>query len=347
MVASLREMNLNVLDYDVALEQVAKEQRRPERQGLFGFLSIGFAAAALLTVLGFLLYALFSFRRRFIELGMLRAIGLSAGQMTSFLAWELAFLILTGLVAGTVLGVLVSQIFIPSLQVGAGLEARIPPFLVRSRGRPSSASGCCSASVRGGAGRTGGASDADAHLPGRETGRDSVIMSTEPFIICDNLVKIYKIANLEVVALQGLDLIVAPGELMGIVGASGSGKSTLMNILGGLDRPSAGRVWVDGNDLLKMSDAGAEPLPAVESGVRVAAGGPEPDPLPERGRERGAADDAGGECARLAQARRRPAGDGWAGRAQPSRAGAALRRRAATRGDRRVAGEQPVLAAGR
>lgn len=76
----------------------------------------------------------------------------------------------------------------------------------------------------------------------------------EPFIVCDNLVKIYKVANLEVVALQGLDLIVRRGELLGMVGASGSGKSTLMNILGGLDRPSAGRVWVDGYDLLKMSD---------------------------------------------------------------------------------------------
>ncbi|MCD6289427.1 MAG: ABC transporter ATP-binding protein [Anaerolineae bacterium] len=80
-------------------------------------------------------------------------------------------------------------------------------------------------------------------------------MAQEPFIICDNLVKIYKVADLEVVALQGLDLVVAPGELLGIVGASGSGKSTLMNILGGLDRPSAGRVWVDGYDLLKLSDA--------------------------------------------------------------------------------------------
>jgi putative ABC transport system ATP-binding protein len=80
-------------------------------------------------------------------------------------------------------------------------------------------------------------------------------MAQEPFIICDNLVKIYKIADLETVALQGLDLVIAPGELMGIVGPSGSGKSTLMNILGGLDRPSAGRVWVDGQDLLKMSDA--------------------------------------------------------------------------------------------
>jgi ABC-type lipoprotein export system ATPase subunit len=73
------------------------------------------------------------------------------------------------------------------------------------------------------------------------------------FIVCDNLVKIYKVDDLEVVALQGLDLVVAPGEMVGIVGVSGSGKSTLMNILGGLDRPSAGRVWVDGQDLLKLS----------------------------------------------------------------------------------------------
>jgi putative ABC transport system ATP-binding protein len=76
----------------------------------------------------------------------------------------------------------------------------------------------------------------------------------DALIVCDNLVKIYKIANLEVFALQGLDLVVKRGELLGIIGASGSGKSTLMNILGGLDRPSAGRIWVDGYDLLKMSD---------------------------------------------------------------------------------------------
>lgn len=78
----------------------------------------------------------------------------------------------------------------------------------------------------------------------------------KPLIVCENLVKIYKVANLEVVALQGLDLIVERGEMMGIVGTSGSGKSTLMNILGGLDRPSAGRVSVDGIDLLSLSEAG-------------------------------------------------------------------------------------------
>jgi putative ABC transport system ATP-binding protein len=73
-------------------------------------------------------------------------------------------------------------------------------------------------------------------------------------VVCDNLVKIYKVADLEVVALQGLDLLVERGELMAIVGSSGSGKSTLLNILGGLDRPSAGKALVGGQDLLKMSD---------------------------------------------------------------------------------------------
>jgi ABC-type lipoprotein export system ATPase subunit len=71
-------------------------------------------------------------------------------------------------------------------------------------------------------------------------------------ITCDNLVKIYKVADLEVVALQGLDLLVEPGEFVALVGASGSGKSTLMNILGGLDVPSAGRAVVAGHDLGDM-----------------------------------------------------------------------------------------------
>jgi ABC-type lipoprotein export system ATPase subunit len=77
----------------------------------------------------------------------------------------------------------------------------------------------------------------------------------EALVTCDNLVKIYKVADLEVVALQGLDLEVAPSEMMAIVGASGSGKSTLLNILSGLDVPSAGRGIVDGNDLTRLGEA--------------------------------------------------------------------------------------------
>jgi ABC-type lipoprotein export system ATPase subunit len=73
------------------------------------------------------------------------------------------------------------------------------------------------------------------------------------YIICEDLFKIYKIADLEVVALRGLDLRVRKGELMAIVGASGSGKTTLLNILGGLDTPTAGKVVVGGMDLLRMS----------------------------------------------------------------------------------------------
>jgi ABC-type lipoprotein export system ATPase subunit len=76
-----------------------------------------------------------------------------------------------------------------------------------------------------------------------------------PYILCEDLFKIYKIANLEVVALRGLDLKVRRQELMAIVGASGSGKSTLLNILAGLDQPSAGRAFVGGRDLLTMSAA--------------------------------------------------------------------------------------------
>lgn len=73
-------------------------------------------------------------------------------------------------------------------------------------------------------------------------------------IHCEGLVKIFKSEDIEVVALQGLNLSVEQGEMMAIIGNSGSGKSTLLNILGGLDHPSAGQVSVGGWDLLKIQD---------------------------------------------------------------------------------------------
>ena len=75
-----------------------------------------------------------------------------------------------------------------------------------------------------------------------------------PIIECENLVKIYKTRETEVLALQGLELTVQQGELMAIIGNSGSGKSTFLNMIGGLDRPSAGRLIVDGKDLFKLGE---------------------------------------------------------------------------------------------
>jgi ABC-type lipoprotein export system ATPase subunit len=80
------------------------------------------------------------------------------------------------------------------------------------------------------------------------------VFGGDALIVCDNLVKIYKVGELEVVALQGLDLLVEHGEFIAIVGTSGSGKSTLLKILGGLDVPTAGSVKVAGDELLNMSN---------------------------------------------------------------------------------------------
>ncbi|MEX0762093.1 MAG: ABC transporter ATP-binding protein [Dehalococcoidia bacterium] len=76
----------------------------------------------------------------------------------------------------------------------------------------------------------------------------------EPYVVCSGLFKIYKVADLEVVALRGLELSVNRGEVIAVVGSSGSGKSTLLNILAGYDTPSAGTVRVGDYDLLQMTN---------------------------------------------------------------------------------------------
>jgi ABC-type lipoprotein export system ATPase subunit len=74
-------------------------------------------------------------------------------------------------------------------------------------------------------------------------------------VACRDLFQIYRLAGHEVVALQGVDLDVGRGELVALLGPSGAGKSTLLGLVGGLERPAAGRVWVDGQELARLPEA--------------------------------------------------------------------------------------------
>lgn len=112
------------------ITKINREQARPERQGLFGLLSIGFITSSLATMVGFLLYTIFSYRRRYVELGILRAIGLSQSSMILSVAWELGLLIVIGLALGLGIGLLVSVLYIPYMQFVSSLEGAVPPYLV-------------------------------------------------------------------------------------------------------------------------------------------------------------------------------------------------------------------------
>ncbi len=73
-----------------------------------------------------------------------------------------------------------------------------------------------------------------------------------PLIRCEELWKIYRLGDVEVQALRGLDLSIEQGEFVAVMGSSGSGKSTLMNILGCLDQPTRGRYWLNGTDVAAL-----------------------------------------------------------------------------------------------
>jgi len=75
-----------------------------------------------------------------------------------------------------------------------------------------------------------------------------------PSILTKDLIKVYRTGKSEVIALRGLDMQIGDGELVAVQGPSGCGKTTLLNLVGGIDRPTAGRIEVDGANLVDMSD---------------------------------------------------------------------------------------------
>jgi putative ABC transport system permease protein len=121
---------MKVFIREFAPEVINNERIRPERQGFFGLLSVGFVAAAFLSMLGFLFYSILAFQRRFVELGMLRAIGLSTAQLGTLLAIEQTLIIGMAIAAGTFVGVSASQLFIPFLQLPSYERDLFPPFAV-------------------------------------------------------------------------------------------------------------------------------------------------------------------------------------------------------------------------
>ncbi len=130
LVGQLEEVGFRILEMDDARQQIAEERARPERIGLFGFLSLGFVITTLLSMLALGLHAFLVYRQRFIQLGIMRAIGLSAGQVAASLAGEQILLTSLGILGGAVLGLVTSHLFIPFLQIGHTEADLIPPFAV-------------------------------------------------------------------------------------------------------------------------------------------------------------------------------------------------------------------------
>ncbi len=104
--------------------------RDPQRMGLYGMLSTGFLVAALITVMGFLLYTFLSLRSRMLQFGVLRAIGLKVKQLMLMLTYEQVFTTGLAVVVGTVLGEQVSNLFLPMLRLSVDSQKDVPPFLV-------------------------------------------------------------------------------------------------------------------------------------------------------------------------------------------------------------------------
>lgn len=130
LTESLAALGFKVLAVEETGRLIAATQRQPTRVGLFGFLSVGFITTTLLSMLTLVIYAVLSYRQRFIQLGILRAIGLARGELALWLGSEQIVVTLLAILAGVYLGLLASYLFIPFLQIGYSETDLVPPFIV-------------------------------------------------------------------------------------------------------------------------------------------------------------------------------------------------------------------------
>lgn len=125
---TLVKKNIQVLSVKDARHELAMARRDPQKMGFYGIISVGFCVAVVVMVIGFLLYTFITLRGRFLQFGVLRAIGLSLRQLVQMLCLEQLWSVGIGLLAGTLVGQAVSAIFVPFLRTAASFNAEVPPF---------------------------------------------------------------------------------------------------------------------------------------------------------------------------------------------------------------------------
>jgi len=130
IIDELRDEGIWVTGVKDSRNKIIEGKNDPQRMGIFGILSISFVMAVLITVMGFFLYNFLSLKKRMLEFGVMRAIGLSISQLISILSLEQFFMVGFGFGLGTLFGVLASRIFLPFLQISQNLEGVVPGFRI-------------------------------------------------------------------------------------------------------------------------------------------------------------------------------------------------------------------------
>lgn len=129
-IESLQEQNITLASVQDVRSELITQNRHPSRGGVFGILSLGFLVSAIISLIGYLLYWFFNLSSRVVQFGVLRAMGLSRGQLTRMLLMEQGFTAGLSIILGVGLGQLTSYIFLPFLQTAENVRTQVPPFRV-------------------------------------------------------------------------------------------------------------------------------------------------------------------------------------------------------------------------